>query len=96
MILYKLHVEKGQVVSKGMNLAKLADIRKAKLTIFLNADDIVKVKKQIIYLNGEKTSYKIDKIWTLSDEEHISSYRCEILINAPKQFSKLYKIEFMD
>jgi len=94
MILYALYVKKGQVVSPGMNLAMVADVKKAKLTIFLNADDLVGIKKKTIYLNDEKTAYKIDKIWPLSDEEHISSYKTEILIKAPKQFSQLYKIEF--
>lgn len=93
MILYKLHVKKGQVVSKGMNLAEVADIQKAKLTIFLNTDELIDINKKIIYINDEKTQYKIDKIWPLSDSEHISSYKTEILVEAPKQFSQLYKIE---
>ena len=93
-VLYSLDVKKGQVVAPGMNLAVVADVSKAKLTIFLNADDLKNIKSKTIYLNGEKTAYKIDKIWPLSDAEHISSYKTEILIKAPKQFSQLYKIEF--
>lgn len=94
MVLYKLYVKKGQVVANGMNLAEIADVSKAKLTIFLNQDEIQEVDRKDIYLNGKLTSYKIDKIWPLSDSEHISSYKTEILIEAPKQFSQLYKIEF--
>ncbi len=94
MVLYKLHVKKGQVVTNGMNLAEVADISKAKLTIFLNPDEIKGAEKKVIYLNGKETSYAIDKIWSLSDSEHISSYKTQILIEAPKQFSQLYKIEF--
>lgn len=94
MVLYKLYVKKGQVVATGMNLAEIADVNKAKLTIFLNQDEIRKIEKKDIYLNGEQTLYKIDKIWPLSDSEHISSYKTEILIEAPEQFSQLYKIEF--
>lgn len=94
MVLYTLDVKKGQVVAPGMNLAVVADVSKAKLTIFLNVDELSDVKRKTIYLNDEKTAYKIDKIWPLSDAEHISSYKTEILIKAPKQFSKLYKIEF--
>jgi len=93
-VLYSLDVKKGQVVAPGMNLAVVADVSKAKLTIFLNADDLKNIKNKTIYLNDEKTAYKIDKIWPLSDAEHISSYKTEILIKAPKQFSQLYKIEF--
>ena len=94
MILYKLHVKKGQVVSPGMSLAEVADTSQAKLTIFLNSNELEGIKEKAIYLNDTKTDYNIDKIWPLSDAEHISSYKTEILINAPKQFSKLYKIEF--
>ncbi len=94
MVLYKLYVKKGQVVNAGVNLAEVADIAKAKLTIFLNRDEIEDVKGKEIYLNGEPTAYQIDKIWPLSDTEHISSYKTEILIEAPRQFSQLYKIEF--
>ena len=93
-VLYSLDVKKGQVVAPGMNLAVVADVSKAKLTIFLNADDVAEVKDKTIYLNGAKTAYKIDKIWPLTDVEHISSYKTEILIKAPHQFSQLYKIEF--
>jgi len=94
MILYKLYVKNGQVVAKGMNLAEVADISRAKLTIFLNADELEMIKKKKIYLNDAVTEYTIDKIWPLSDSEHISSYKTEILIKAPQQFSTLYKIEF--
>lgn len=94
MVLYELYVKKGQVVNPGMSLAQVADISQAKLTIFLNANELEGIKTKTIYLNNEESSYEIDKIWPLSDNEHISSYKTEILIKAPKQFSKLYKIEF--
>lgn len=94
MVLYKLYVKKGQVVSMGMNLAEVADIKRAKLTIFLNIDELKDIDKKTIYINDKKTSYKIDKVWPLSDSENISSYKTEILIDAPEQFSQLYKIEF--
>lgn len=94
MVLYKLFVKKGQFVSMGATLAELADISRSKLTIYLNSDEIVDAKEKSIYLNGNKTKYKINKIWPLSDSEHISSYKTEIIIDAPSRFSKLYKIEF--
>ena len=92
----KLHVKKGQVVTPGMNLAEVADIKKAKLTVFLNGDELEGIESKRVYLNDKSTEYKIDKIWPLSDDEHISSYKTEILIQAPSQFSTLYKIEFKD
>lgn len=94
MVLYKLYVKKGQVVAVGMNLAEIADISRAKLTIFLNSDELEGLKEKKIYLNGKETDYRVDKVWPLSDSEHISSYKTEILISSPQQFSNLYKIEF--
>lgn len=94
MILYKLYVKKGQVVAPGMNLAEIADISRAKLTVFLNSDELEGLKEKKIYLNDEETDYRVDKVWPLSDSEHISSYKTEILISSPQQFSTLYKIEF--
>lgn len=96
MVLYKLYVKKGQVVNPGVNLAEIADISKAKLTIFLNGNELEGIHNKKIYLNGEVSAYKIDKVWPLSDAEHISSYKTEIVIDPPRQFSKLYKIEFKD
>ena len=47
-----------------------------------------------MYLNGEKTEYKVDKVGRVADEKFISSYRAEIYIAAPKgSFSKLMKVE---
>jgi len=96
MVLYKLHVKKAQVVAPGMSLAEVADISRAKLTVFLGSDELRDIKEKKIYLDDSATDYKIDKIWPLSDSEHISSYRAEIVIRAPQQFSRLYKIEFKD
>lgn len=96
MVLYKLYVKKGQVVSMGMNLAEVADISRAKLTIFLNKEALKGIEKKVIYINDAKTAYKIDRIWPLSDNEHISAYKTEIVVDAPQQFSRLYKIEFKD
>ncbi len=94
MVLYKLYVKKGQVVVRGMNLAEISDTSRAKLTIFLNSDELKGLKEKKIYLNGKETDYRVDKVWPLSDSEHISSYKTEILIPSPQQFSNLYKIEF--
>ena len=49
---------------------------------------------RIVYLNGEKTEYKVDKVWQVADEKFISSYRAEIYIPTPKGLlSKLIKVE---
>ena len=92
-VLYALNVKEGQVVNPGMLLSQVADISKAKLTIYLNAKDMKDAKSKTLYLNGKKTDYKIDRLWDIADATHLSSYKAEIIIKAPKYFSELMKVE---
>ena len=92
-VLYALNVKEGQVVNPGMLLSQVADISKAKLTIYLNARDMKEARSKTLYLNGKKTDYKIDRLWDIADATHLSSYKAEIIIKAPKYFSELMKVE---
>lgn len=94
--LYSIDVKEGQVVNKGTSLATLADTSKALLTIYLNYEDVSDAKSKVIYLNGKKTSYKIDRLLNIADSKNISKYRAQIIIQSPKIFSKLVKIELKD
>ncbi|MEA2046902.1 MAG: hypothetical protein U9O64_00485 [Campylobacterota bacterium] len=92
--LYKLMVRKGDYVNPGTALAEIKDASKAKLVLFLEPEEILGLEKKIVYLNDEKTEYKVDKVWKMADEKFISSYRAEIYIPAPRGvFSKLMKVE---
>ncbi len=92
--LYKLMVRKGDFVNPGMALAQVEDASRAKLVLFLEAEELQGVKEKAIYLNGKKTDYHVNKVWRMSDEKFISSYRAEIYIDAPKGiFSELMKVE---
>ncbi|MCW8839268.1 MAG: HlyD family efflux transporter periplasmic adaptor subunit [Thiovulaceae bacterium] len=95
-ILYELNVKPGQVVNMSTPLAKVADISKAKLTIYLNRDDLVNPKKKTIYLDGKKTPYKISRIVNIADSKNISKYMAQIIIDSPKIFSNLVKVELKD
>jgi len=92
--LYKLMVRKGDFVAPGSTLAQVMDASRAKLVLFLEPDELQEIDQKIVYLNGEKTEYKVDKVWSIADEKFISSYRAEIYIPAPKNaFSQLIKVE---
>jgi len=92
--LYKLSVRKGDFVNPGSTLAQIEDTSKAKLVLFLEPEELSELGQKTIYLNGEKTEYKVDKVWQVADEKFISSYRAEIYIPTPKgSFSKLIKVE---
>ncbi|MDX1295481.1 MAG: HlyD family efflux transporter periplasmic adaptor subunit, partial [Sulfurimonadaceae bacterium] len=92
--LYALLVKEGQVVNPGTPLAQLADVRRAKLTVYLSADDRKGVEERVIYIDGIRSTYKIDRLWNIADAKHLSSYKAEIVIDAPEQFSRLVKVEF--
>ena len=70
------------------------DVSRAKLVLFLEPEELNQIEQKVVYLNGEKTAYKVNKVWRVADEKFISSYRAEIYIPAPKEtFSKLIKVE---
>ena len=94
MYLYEIMVRKGDYVAPGSPLAKVVDTSRAKLVLFLEPAELEQIGQKTVYLNGEKTDYKVDKVWRVADEKFISSYRAEIYITAPKgSFSKLMKVE---
>jgi multidrug resistance efflux pump len=92
--LYKLMVRTGDYVNPGTPLAAVYDIGKAKLVLFLEPEELNKVKERTVYIDGKKTAYKVNKVWNVADEKFISSYRAEIYLPAPKEkFSQLLKVE---
>ena len=95
-VLYEMIVKPGKVVSMGTPLAKIADASKAKLTIYLDEVDVEGSHKKTIYIDGEKTNYKVSRMLNIADSKNISKYMAQIIIKAPKLFSKLVKVELRD
>jgi hypothetical protein len=94
MYLYEIMVRKGDYVTPGSPLASIVDASRAKLVLFLEPSELEEIEQKTVYLNGEKTEYKVDKVWRVADEKFISSYRAEIYITAPEgSFSQLMKVE---
>ncbi len=92
--LYKLMVRTGDYVNPGTPLAEVHDVNKAKLVLFLEPEELKDVKSKTVYIDGKKTAYKVNKVWSVADEKFISSYRAEIYLPAPKEkFSQLLKVE---
>ncbi len=92
--IYKIYPTKGDYINPGSKLVDVYDISKALLVLFLSQDELVDIDSKTIYIDGEPTEYKIYKRWSIADSVNISSYRVEILIDSPKEFSKLVKVEF--
>lgn len=95
-VLYDLLVDEGQVVNPGTPLAQIADVSRAKLTLYISGEERDRVRNRVIYLDGKKSAYKIDRLWNIADAKQLSNYRAEIIIDAPERFSRLVKVEFKD
>jgi hypothetical protein len=95
-ILYEILVKAGQVVGISTPLAKIADISRARLSIYLDARDVANAKNKIIFIDSLRTNYKITSILNIADSRNISKYMAQIIIPSPKLFSKLVKIELID
>lgn len=95
-ILYSIDVKVGQVVAPGVALAKIADVSKALLSIYVTADELKSLDKKNVYIDDKKTAYKPSRILHIADEKNISKYLVQIVINPPKIFSKLVKIELKE
>ncbi|MDD3835765.1 MAG: HlyD family secretion protein [Sulfurimonas sp.] len=95
-VLYDILVKSGQVVNISTPLAKVADISKAKLSIYLDETDVADAKEKTVYIDGQKTDYKISRLLKIADAKNISKYLAQIIIDSPKLFSKLATIELKD
>lgn len=95
-VLYEMLVKPGQVVGVSTPLAKVADVSKAILTLYLDEPDVIDAHKKVLYIDGEKTSYKISRGLSIADGKNISKYMAQIIIKSPELFSKLVKVELKD
>jgi hypothetical protein len=92
--LYRLIVRKGDFVAPGTPLAKVEDLSRGKLVLFLEPEEVADLKSKKIYLNDKETDYTVSKLWRVADEKYISSYRAEIYLPVKEgQFSQLIKVE---
>lgn len=92
--IYNIAVKKGNYVTPGTLLYESKDLSRGKLEIYVPIADIETIKNKKIYIDGEASDVKINKIFNVADSLHISSYKVELIIDNPKTFSRLVKIEF--
>ncbi len=95
-VLYNILVKTGQVVGMATPIARIVDTSRAKLTIYLDEKDVADAKTKVVYIDEEKSSSKITRILNIADSKNISKYMAQIIIDAPKVFSKVVKIELKD
>ena len=93
MVLYELLVKKGQFVNPATPLAKVADVSKAVLTIYVDAKELEGIMRKKVFIDQKETPYKVSRISYIADSVNISKYKVQIIIDPPKIFSKLLKVE---
>jgi len=94
LYLCKLQVREGDYVNLGSPLATIQDQSRAKLTLFLERSELEGIDSKRVFIDGNESSYRVNKVWNSTDEKFISSYRVEIYIDRPQDnFSKLVKVE---
>lgn len=89
-----ISVKKGDYVTPGTLLYEAKDLSKAKLEFYVPINEVETLKNKTIYLDGKKSDTKINKIYSIADSQHISSYKIQLLVSDVKSFSRLVKIEF--
>lgn len=92
--IYNISVKEGDYVTPGTILYETKDLSKGKVEIFIPIADAQVIANKVIYIDDKKSDLKIEKIYKVADDKHISSYKCEIIIPNVSRFSRLVKIEF--
>ena len=95
-MLYSIDVKLGIFVNKGTPLAQLADVSKGLITLYVDANELQGIEKKVVYIDGDKTPYRVRRYEKIADSVNISKYKVQIVINPPKIFSKLVKVELKD
>jgi hypothetical protein len=93
LFIYKVYVEKYDFVNTGTLLIDAYDISKGKLEIFVPLEIAKDIDNKEILIDGKKGNYEISKVYKIADSQRISSYKVEIIVDKPKYFSKLIKVE---
>jgi hypothetical protein len=92
--IYSIGVKKGDYINAGTLLYEAKDLSKGKIELFIPISEVSTLENKKIFMNNEPTELKIHKIYQVADAKNISSYKVEIIIDEPKAFSSLVKIEF--
>ncbi len=89
----RVHVRRGDFVNPGAPLVDFADISKARGVMYLSREEVAKLPHARFFIDGKEVPNPIVKLLRTTDENYISQYRAEIVVNAPKFFGKIIKVE---
>ena len=89
---FKIYTKKDDYVNLGSLIANVYDVSKQKLTIYIPIEEIENIKNKKIYINGKKSNFTIYKIWDVTDDKFITSYKVE-LVGSDLKFGEIVDIE---
>jgi len=95
----KIYAKEKMFVNAGFTLFDAYDISKLAIELFVTKEDLENIKNKDIYIDGKKSSFKIEKISNIKDSVNISTYYVKLIKeNSDKnyKFSNLVKVEFKD
>lgn len=93
----KIFVSHEEYVTTGTKLYTLYNFSKLKLEVFIRDQDIEGLKNRVIFVDGKKSDFIVEKIAQVRDEQRVSTYRVILSrLNSDKsiRFGKIVKVEF--
>lgn len=90
---YKIYPKKGDFVAMGAPLADVADTSRAKVTLYLDREELKNIDKKSIYIDGKRSDVEIYIKKIIPDKVHITQYEVQMIIPKPKIFGNLVKVE---
>ncbi len=91
--LYKVHIKRGDFAGVGAPLADIADVSRAKVIIYLSAQELEGIEHKKIYIDGKPSKAKFEVIEKITDPNYITQYRAKIILPKPKIFGKFIEVE---
>lgn len=94
--LSKIYFEKGSYVSQGDLLYETYDLKKERIVLYLSFKALNNIKEKNIFINGEKSLYKVFHISRLKDEIRVSTHKIILYKKSNKKttFGKVVSVEF--
>lgn len=73
-----IYKEKGEYVNIGDKIYDAYDFKKTKITLYLSKNEIKNIRNKEIYIDGEKSDFRVSKIFKIKDTNKISRYKVEL------------------
>lgn len=73
----EIFAKQNQFLDVGEKVYESYDISKLKITLYLTKEEIDKLPSQALFINNEKSEFKVNKVYKIKDSVKISRYKVE-------------------